>query len=172
MSKCVEERVTNELYTGDILRNEAAKKSRVATGKHAHFELLWELAELAVQRWQNHEVLAALHGIEPRHTHQWPRSSSLLPRVSTCSRSGSVPRCRLQVRWPKGSPFSTAAAAPAGTPSAQRVGSASCMSRCRAIGVSCFAAGAGHPAPGLPAEPRQPPHPGKSITCLEKKKDF
>ena len=65
------------------------------------------------------------------------------------------------------------AAAPAATPSAQRVGSASCMSRYRPIRASCFAAGAGHPAPGLPAERRQPPHPGKSITCLEKiKKTF
>ena len=62
------------------------------------------------------------------------------------------------------------AAAPAATPSAQRVGSASCMSRYRPIRASCFAAGAGHPAPGLPAERRQPPHPGKSITCLEKKR--
>ena len=131
-----------------------------------------ELAELAVQRWQNHEVLAALHGIEPRHTHQWPRSSSLLPRVSTCSRSGSVPRCRLQGQGFAGRRVhhSPQAAAPAATPSAQRVGSASCMSRYRPIRVSCFAAGAGHPAPGLPAERRQPPHPGKSITCLEKKK--
>ena len=55
------------------------------------------------------------------------------------------------------------AAAPAATPSAQRIDSACCMSRCRPIRASCFAAGAGHPAPGLPAEPRQTPHPGKSL---------
>ena len=131
-----------------------------------------ELAEVAVQRWQNHEVLAALHGIEPRHIHQWPRSSScalasgtfasvafwyiiiiIVPARSclACRLAVDLEVCRAVVCRIAGRRVhhSPQAAAPAATPSAQRVGSASCMSRCRPIRASCFAAGASHPAPGL-----------------------
>ena len=74
--------------------------------------------------------------------------------------------CRIAGRRVHQSPQ---AAAPAATPSAQRVGSASCMSRYRPIRASCFAAGAGHPAPGLPAEPRQTPILEKASRAWRKK---
>ena len=145
------------------------RKSRVATGKHAHFELLWSWpswpcsAGRTMRFWQRctaSSLAIPTSGLVPAR-------SCLACRLAVDLEVCRAVVCRIAGRRVHHSPQ---AAAPAATPSAQRVDSASCMSRGRPIRVSCFAAGAGHPAPGLPAEPRQTPHPGKSITCLEEKR--
>ena len=72
-----------------------------------------------------------------------PARSCLACRLAVDLEVCSAVACRIAGRRV---PHSPQAAAPAATPSAQQIDSARCMSRCRSIRASCFAAGAGHPA--------------------------